>query len=161
MVASEAAPFAKTGGLADVIGALPAALARLGDEVAVVLPRYRGIAVPPQDRIWRGLPVGVGAHAYLADIDQIVHHGVRYLFADIPPLYDRSGIYGEAGADYPDNHLRFAALSHAALGVARNIFRPDVFHVHDWQAGLLPMILRGPLAGDRCRCASAYRPGRG
>lgn len=148
MVASEASPFAKTGGLADVMGSLPAALARLGEEVAVVLPRYRGMELPPENRIWQKLPVQVGPHAYLAGIDQALHQGVRYLFLDIPLLYDRPGIYNQAGADYPDNHLRFAALSQAAIGVARNIFRPDVFHAHDWQAGLLPMILRENLAGD-------------
>jgi starch synthase len=148
MVASEASPFAKTGGLADVLGSLPAALARLGDEVAVVLPRYRGIELAPENRIWQDLPVQVGPHRYLAGIDQTLHQGVRYLFVDIPVLYDRAGIYNEAGADFPDNHLRYAALSQAAIGIGRNIFRPDVFHAHDWQAGLLPMVLRGRLAGD-------------
>jgi starch synthase len=146
MVASEASPFAKTGGLADVLGSLPAALARLGDEVAVVLPRYRGIA--PEERIWLDLPVLNGPHTYLANIGQTIHQGVRYLFVDIPPLYDRPGIYNEGGDNYADNHLRFAALCQAALAIARNIFRPDVFHVHDWQAGLLPMVLRETLAGD-------------
>ena len=148
MIASEASPFAKTGGLADVLGSLPAALARLGDEVAVVLPKYRGIEVPPDARVWENLRVRVGPRTYFAGVDQVIRHGVRYLFVDIPALYDRPGIYNEAGVDYPDNHLRFAALSQAAIGVARNIFRPDVFHAHDWQAGLLPMYLREYLTGD-------------
>ncbi|HLK50887.1 MAG TPA: glycogen synthase GlgA [Bryobacteraceae bacterium] len=147
MVASEAAPFAKTGGLADVMGSLPAALARLGDEVAVLLPRYRSISAPA-DRIYENMFVRVGPRGYSVGIDQIVRQGVRYLFVDCPPLYDRAGIYNEAGVDYPDNHIRFAALCQTAIEVARRIFRPDVFHAHDWQAGLLPVLLRENFAAD-------------
>jgi starch synthase len=145
MVASEAAPFAKTGGLADVLGSLPPALARLGNEVAVVIPRYR--SVPPAEAILT-LPIRVGPNAFQIAIQETVRHGVRYLFVDCPRLYDRAGIYGEAGGDYPDNHIRFAALSQAAIGVARGLFRPHVFHAHDWQAGLLPVYLRENLALD-------------
>jgi starch synthase len=148
MVASEAAPFAKTGGLADVMGSLPAALARLGDEVAVLLPRYRNIVTAPADRIYENLAVRVGPRRFSVGIDQIVRQGVRYLFADCPPLYDRAGIYNEAGVDYPDNHIRFAVLNQTAIEVARRIFLPDVFHAHDWQAGLLPVLLRENFAGD-------------
>ncbi len=148
MVASEAAPFAKTGGLADVLGSLPAALVRLGDEVAVVLPRYRNIEITPADRLLDNLPVRIGPHTYPVAIDQIVRQGVRYFFVDCPPLYDRAGLYNEGGVDYPDNHIRFAALSRAAIGVARRLFLPDVFHAHDWQASLVPVFLRENLAGD-------------
>ena len=146
MVASEAAPFAKTGGLADVLGSLPAALARLGDEVAVVIPRYR--AVPIEDAPVLDLPIYLGGRTFPTAIHEIPHHGVRYFFVDCPPLYDRPGIYGEAGGDYPDNHLRFAVLNQAAIAVARRLFRPQVFHAHDWQAGLLPVYLRENLALD-------------
>jgi len=147
MVASEAAPFVKSGGLGDVLGALPPALAKLGNEVAVVLPRYRGIVLP-RARIWDSLGVYVGPNEFFAGIDEVVRDGVRYLFVDIPALYDRSGIYYNSTGDYPDNHIRFAALSQAALGVARYIFRPDIFHAHDWHAGLLPMYLRETFRGD-------------
>jgi starch synthase len=143
MVASEAAPFAKTGGLADVLGALPPALAGLGEEVAVVLPRYRAVA-SDTTRIWDAMPLWAGPHGYTAAIDEAGRQGVRYLFVDCPALYDRAEIYGT----YPDNHIRFAFLSQAAIGVARNIFRPDVFHGHDWQTGLLGAYLRTNLAGD-------------
>jgi starch synthase len=146
-VASEAAPFAKTGGLADVLGALPPALAKLGHEVAVVLPRYRGVVLP-RSRIWDALAVHVGPHRFLAGIDEVVRQGVRYLFVDVPALYDRAGIYYDSTGDYPDNHIRFAALAQAALGIARYIFRPDIFHAHDWQAGLVPLYLREYFAGD-------------
>ncbi|HLH41414.1 MAG TPA: glycogen synthase GlgA [Bryobacteraceae bacterium] len=147
MVASEAAPFVKTGGLGDVLGALPPALAKLGNDVAVVLPRYRGVALP-RARIWDGLLVNAGPNEFFAGVDEVVRQGVRYLFIDIPALYDRAGIYYDSKADYPDNHVRFAALSQAALGVARYIFRPDIFHAHDWHAALLPMYLRETFGGD-------------
>jgi starch synthase len=147
MVASEAAPFAKTGGLADVLGSLPAALARLGEEVAVLLPFYRGMPLPLAGPILT-LPVQVGPHGYTVAIHEVARHGVRYLFAECPALYDRAGIYGTSTGDYPDNHIRFAVLCQAALGVARSVFRPDVFHAHDWQAGLLPVYLRESLALD-------------
>jgi starch synthase len=148
MVASEATPFSKTGGLADVLGSLPPALVRLGEEVGVVVPRYRHLAIPPEDRIWDHLLFQVGAHEYSAAIDQVIRRGVRYFFVDCPPLYERGGIYGEHGGDYADNHIRFAALCQAALGIARHIFPTDVFHAHDWQAGLLPVYLRENLSGD-------------
>jgi len=148
MVGSEASPFVKTGGLGDVLGALPAALVRRGDEVAVVLPRYRSVQIPHSDRIWYSMPLGLGAHRFTIAVDQVMWHGVRYLFVDCPPLYDRAGIYNQSGADYTDNHIRFGLLNQAALGIARNIFRPDVFHAHDWQAGLLPLYLRAEFSGD-------------
>ena len=142
MVGSEAAPFVKTGGLADVLGSLPAALAQRGENVAVVLPRYRSANIPSSERIWNSMPLRIGPHAFVVAIDQAVHRGVRYFFLDCPPLYDRPGIYNEGGKDYPDNHLRFALLSFASIEIARNIFRTDVFHCHDWQAGLLAPLLR-------------------
>jgi starch synthase len=147
MVGSEAAPFAKTGGLGDVLGSLPPALARLGDEVAVVLPRYRGMALP-RERIWDSMALQAGSFSYFAGIDQVVRQGVRYLFVDCPPLYDRPGLYAGPGGDYGDNHIRFAALCQAALNVARYIFRPDILHAHDWQAGLVPVYLRENYPGD-------------
>ena len=147
MVTAEASPFAKTGGLGDVLGALPAALARRGEDVAVVLPRYRSANIPVTDRVWHELPVYLGSRRFVAAIDQLVYHGVRYLFVDCPPLYGRAGIYNEFGADYPDNHIRFGFLNRAALEISRHIFRADIFHGHDWPAGLLPLYLR-TLAGD-------------
>jgi starch synthase len=148
MVASEAAPFVKTGGLADVLGSLPAALVKGGDEVAVVVPRYRAAVIDSYERIWNEMPLSVGPHTFTVAIDQVIRQGVRYLFVDCPPLYDRPGIYNEANVDYRDNHIRFALLNQAAIGIARHIFRPDVFHGHDWQAGLVAPYLRSTLAGD-------------
>jgi len=144
MVASEATPFAKTGGLADVLGSLPPALVRLGDEVGVVMPKYRVAETHGAERIWLAMPLWVGPHRYSVDILRLVHRGVHYFFVDCPPLYDRAEIYG----DYPDDHIRFALLSQAALGIARHIFRPAVLNAHDWQAGLLAPYLKTTFAGD-------------
>jgi len=144
MVASEATPFAKTGGLADVLGSLPAALVRLGDEVGVVMPKYRVAETSGAEPVWLAMPLRVGPRAYAVDIHRLIHRGVQYFFVDCPPLFDRAEIYG----DYPDNHIRFALLSQAALGIARHIFRPLVLHTHDWQGGLVAPYLRTTFAGD-------------
>ncbi|MGP0071335.1 MAG: glycogen synthase GlgA [Bryobacteraceae bacterium] len=148
MVASEAAPFAKTGGLADVLGALPAALAERGEQVAVVLPAYRENRYPnPTREAYRSLwiPIGPG---YMVDIQESADRGVTYYFVQCRPLYDRDGIYGTPAGDYPDNHLRFAVLAMAAVGVARHLFRPDVLHLHDWQTALAPVYIREHFHGD-------------
>jgi starch synthase len=148
MVSSEAAPFAKTGGLADVTGALPAALAALGEEVAVLLPRYRSVPIDRARRVVDSLPVWLGGSRFDTTVYRIDRE-VPFLFLDCPPLYDRpGGLYGDASGDYPDNHLRFALLSRGALEIARRLFRPDIFHCHDWQGGLVPAYLRGPLSTD-------------
>ena len=144
MVASEATPFAKTGGLADVMGSLPPALVRLGDEVGVVMPKYRVAETFGAEVVWLAMPLWVGPHSYSVDIHRLIHRGVQYFFVDCPLLYDRLEIYGS----YPDNHIRFALLSQAALGIARHIFRPAVLHTHDWQAGLVAPYLRTTLASD-------------
>ena len=148
MVASEAAPFAKTGGLADVLGALPAALTERGEQVAVVIPAYRENYYPEATReVYRNLwiPIGPG---YMVNIHQLVDRGVTCYFVECPALYDRPGIYGNAAGDFPDNHLRFAVLSMAALGVMRHLFAADLLHVHDWQAALAPVYMREHFRGD-------------
>ena len=142
MVTSEAAPFAKTGGLADVLGALPPALARLGEEVAVVMPRYGSVPLHGSMRISDAMRVSVGPNAFTVAIDQMEREGVRYMFVDCPPLYARAGIYSEDGVAYVDNHIRFALLNQAALEIGRSIFRPNIFHAHDWPGGLLAPYLR-------------------
>jgi starch synthase len=150
MVASEAAPFAKTGGLADVIGALPGALSARGEDVAVVLPAYREAApfLVDATRVYTGLHLWVGGQAFIVDIRRVVRDNVQFLFVDAPPLYDRDGLYGANGVDHPDNHIRFAVLCHAALGVIRHVFRPDLIHCHDWQAALVAPLIRTEFALD-------------
>ena len=146
MVSSEAAPFAKTGGLSDVLGALPGALAQLGHQVAVLLPRYQETLAFPMRRIWDNLQVRLGQREFSAGVFQS-EQDAAFLFLDIPELYDRAGLYGNAAGDFPDNAERFAALARGALEVARRIFQPDIFHCHDWQAGLLP-VYKKQFGGD-------------
>jgi starch synthase len=147
MVASEALPLAKTGGLADVLGALPAALQAQGDEVAVVIPRYGFIDLKDLRRVWDSAPVYLGLARY--DTSIYLYPGTFPIYLiDCPPLFDRPGLYGEAGVDYPDNHIRFAVFARAALSVARWLFRADILHCHDWQAGLVPVYLRTTFSSD-------------
>jgi len=141
MVASEAAPFAKTGGLADVVGALPAALRDSGCEVAVLMPRYRRIELTSARRVYDSLPIWLGATVYETSLYQ-ADAGTTFYFLEAPALYDRDGLYGDASGDYPDNAVRFAVLSRAALAVARRVFRPQILHCHDWQTALAPVYLR-------------------
>jgi starch synthase len=144
MVASEARPFAMTGGLADVLGSLPAALREMGHEVAALIPRYRRIALGGARPLYDHLPVWIGSGSYACSVYQ--RDGCYFL--DCPELYDREAIYGTSRGDYSDNHIRFAVLSRAALEFARRIFRPQVIHCHDWQAALVSAYLRTRLAGD-------------
>jgi starch synthase len=147
MVSSEAQPFAKTGGLADVVGALPGALRESGDEVAVVVPRYGSIDLKRARRVYDGIAVYLGPTRYDIAIYQATAEFPYYL-VDCPPLFDRKGFYGELGMDYPDNHIRFAVFARAALAVARVLYRTDIFHCHDWQAGLVPALLRSSFSTD-------------
>jgi len=147
MVSSEAAPFAKTGGLADVVGSLPASLQSLGDEVAVAIPRYASIDLKTARRVYDRLPVFMGPARFDTAIYQAEADFPVYL-VDCPALFERKGFYGEAGLDYPDNHIRFAVFCRAALAIARYFFRTEIFHCHDWQAGLVPAYLRTSFATD-------------
>jgi starch synthase len=142
-VASEAAPFMKTGGLADVAAALPKALGRLGHRVTVFLPRYGPIPYP----------AGAFAGSVHVPVDQTPRSAgfyrrslapnVEIVFVEHPPFFDRPFPYGEGNRDYADNRLRFAFLARASLEYFRSRGeRPDVFHAHDWQAGLVPVFLK-------------------
>ncbi|MBI4575683.1 MAG: glycogen synthase GlgA [Planctomycetes bacterium] len=145
---SEAVPFAKTGGLGDVMGALPAALEAAGHEVSLVLPLYRsawgsGVALAPT-----GLRVAVpvGGRSMEAEVWRAAIPGTRsgtcWLVRN-DALYDREGLYGEEGGDYADNCLRFVFLSRAVLEVARALgLAPQVVHAHDWQTALVPVYLK-------------------
>lgn len=141
MVASEAAPFAKTGGLSDVLGALPRALTELGHQVAVLIPRYAQTRPFAMRRIWGDLPVTLDGVTYRPSLFQS-EESEGFLFLDYPEFYDRDGLYGNAAGDFPDNALRFALLARAAFEVARYVFAPEVLHCHDWQSGLAPLYLK-------------------
>ena len=139
MVASEAVPFAKTGGLADVVGALPRALVRLGHVVDVVMPRYRGVTVGD---VVRQLPVTLGRQVIDVTCHAVVADGVRTIFVDHAAYFDRDHLYGIAGRDYADNAERFAFLCEAAATWLATEAEPyDVVHAHDWQTGLVPVFL--------------------
>src|SRR5579862_7428933 len=147
MVASEATPFAKTGGLADVVGALPAALKSFDCEVAVLIPRYRRVELSSARRVYDSLPVWLGGMLYETSLYQADGEFPCY-FLDAPSLYDRDGLYGDASGDYADNAVRFAVFARAALAVARRVFRPQILHCHDWQTGLVPVYLKTDFAYD-------------
>jgi starch synthase len=148
MIASEAHPFAKTGGLAEVLGALPAALVRLGLDVTVILPRYRGVSVQGASVVPHTIALG-GAEVRAGFVETTGKDGVKAVLVDVPELFDRESLYGAGGRDYPDNAWRFAVLSRAALEYVRlKGIRPSVFHAHDWQAGLVPVFQKMHYAGD-------------
>ena len=141
-VASECAPFAKTGGLADVVGALPAALAPHGWRAATLVPGYP--AVLARARGWKTLVRRRKLLGHAARVLEGRAEGLDLLVLDAPTLFDRAGgPYLDAdGRDHPDNALRFAVLSKAAVHAAR-AWKADVVHAHDWQAGLAPVYLAG------------------
>jgi starch synthase len=142
MVSSEASPWAKSGGLADVVGALPAALAKRGHAVAVVLPRYMHAQDAPAHRVIARLPIPLGPVTYDVSIWEMSAGGVTTYFVEHAGLYGREGLYGDRYGEFGDNHIRYALLSKAALEISRLLFQADVFHCHDWQAGLVPVYLK-------------------
>jgi starch synthase len=152
MISSEATPWAKSGGLADVVGALPTALATLGHPVSIVIPRYQKAVSAPSHRIAERIPVALGPGTVFIDVWALLPEaappGVKVFFVDSPGRFDREGLYGSPWGDYLDNHIRFAILCKGALEVARHFFPTDIFHCHDWQTGLLPLYLKETFAVD-------------
>ncbi|MGJ8611385.1 MAG: glycogen synthase, partial [Octadecabacter sp.] len=144
-VASECAPFVKTGGLADVIGAIPKSLASMGASVRVLLPAYPALAgLVAKGKSVMEFPDLFGGPARVVAVQA---EGLDMLLLDAAHLYDRDGsIYlGPNGQDWFDNDVRFAALSFvgAQIGLAGiGDWHPDVINAHDWQAGLVPVYLR-------------------
>ncbi|HUU32985.1 MAG TPA: glycogen/starch synthase, partial [Vicinamibacterales bacterium] len=129
MIASEVAPFSKTGGLAEVASALPRALGRAGHDVTVVTPRYQGITAGQ----WHAdVEASVGGVVLAAGLfEEPLGPGARALLVDCPPLYQRAGLYNAGQVDYQDNPLRFAFLVIAALEWAARQEPPvSVVHAH-------------------------------
>ena len=124
------------------------ALARIGHAVAVVIPRYQGgeeRSGEARDR----RPADTAGRADLRSRDLGAQaSGATFYFVDQPELFDRTGLYGDQRGDFPDNHIRFALLSKAALEVSRRLFAADVMHCHDWQASLVPAYLKDPRIAD-------------
>lgn len=142
-VASECVPLIKTGGLADVVGALPAAMVPTGWDMRVLIPAYRSLRPLLADwpEVWAESDLWGGeGRVHLGRVE-----GIDLLLLDAPHLYDRpGGPYAGPAGDWGDNAQRFAALSWIAARLAREgigDWKPDVLHAHDWQAGLAPAYL--------------------
>jgi len=117
LVSSEIAPFAKTGGLGDMVGSLGPALKSMGMDPMFILPRYRNV--------------------------ESREVGVTPYFIDLPAFFDRPGVYGEGGKDYADNAARFTSFCRAALDGLKKLSHPiDILHVHDWQTAMIPVYLK-------------------
>jgi starch synthase len=150
LASSEVYPYSKTGGLADMVGALAKFLAKAGCQVDMVTPLYRGIRerFPELRRLdWNlDLPMGQVVRSGGIYLHQPVA-GLSVYFIDQPHLFDRSGLYQEHGHDFSDNAERFIFFSKAAVNLACHLpSRPELVHVHDWQAGLVPLLLQ-----EQCR----------
>ena len=147
--ASEGVPFSKTGGLADVVGALPRALSGLGHQVSVYLPRYRQTKLSDAATVVRSITVPFDdKYRFASVVAGGTQSGVRFYFVDYPPYFDRDALYGTPAGDYPDNAERFALFSRAVLEASKILGVPHVFHCHDWQSALLPVLLRTVYAED-------------
>jgi len=133
LAASEVVPFAKTGGLADVAGALPLALEGLGQEVAVSLPRYKAIS-DSKFKLQR----------LKEDISySVIGNKIKVYFIENDNYFNRDGLYGDKNADYKDNLTRFSYYSKRTLELLKEInFKPDIIHCHDWQSALIPVYLK-------------------
>jgi starch synthase len=147
--ASECVPFSKTGGLADVVGALPQALAALGHKVCVYIPKYRQTRLSESNLVLRSVTVPFDdQYRFCQVLDGGKSSGLQFYFIDYPPFFDREALYGTPAGDYPDNAERFALFSRAVLEASKILGVPDIFHCHDWQTGLIPVLLRTSYADD-------------
>jgi starch synthase len=148
MVTPEAHPFAKTGGLAEVAGALPHALAGAGHSVTLVLPRYRRIEPAGTSSSRIAITLG-GRTQHVTIYERPLAERVNVALVDAPELFDREELYGTSSGDYPDNAWRFAVFSRAALEHARiKGVRPSIIHAHDWQTGLVPVYQKMHFSSD-------------
>jgi starch synthase len=147
--ASECVPFSKTGGLADVVGALPRALVALGHQVSVYVPRYRQTKLTDAQIVARSITVPFDDHyRFCSVVSAGKQGGVQFYFVDYPPFFDRDALYGTSAGDYPDNAERFALFSRAVLEASKILGVPQVFHCHDWQSALIPVLLRTQYSDD-------------
>ncbi len=156
-VSPEVAPFAKTGGLADVAGALPKALKELGHDIRIMMPKYGSISerkyVLREVIRLREIPVRLGDREYVVSAKSafLPDSKVQVYFIDYPPYFDRDSLYvnPSTGKDYSDNAERFALFSRAVLEVLKVLhWQPDVIHCNDWQTSLIPAYLKTRLRED-------------
>lgn len=146
LASSEVHPYSKTGGLADMVGALAKQLARDGHQVGLVTPLYAGIRerFPEIARFnWPlDLPLGMQyANGEIWTLKPLP--GLTIYFVDQPEFYERPSLYQHSGTDYPDNAERFLFLSKAVVQLARHLpWQPELVHVHDWQVGMVPLLIQ-------------------
>src|SRR5438105_7601152 len=146
LASSEVHPYSKSGGLADMVGALAKWLGRAGHQVGVVTPLYRGIfeRFPEIKKLdwWLDLPLG--PYRTTAEVWTLEPSpGVTIYFINQPIFYDRANLYQENGIDYTDNAQRFIFLSKCVAHLARFLpWQPEVVHVHDWQVALVPLLMQ-------------------
>jgi starch synthase len=152
IVASEVVPFAKTGGLADVTGGLSVALARLGHQVSVIMPRYPTIerTVRSLEKVQDRLAVPMGSHTEEGAVWSAKLAGqISIYFIEHQAYFQRDALYTTTNGDYPDNAERFAFFAKGALEACRALkLQPDIIHCHDWQAALIPAYLKTVLQHD-------------
>lgn len=155
MVSSELSPFAKTGGLADAVSALSLALAEMGHEVKILIPRYYSICRDNLKLYKKSQLINIGWSEIPVDFYEYGDNP-KYYFLDYERLYGREGIYGSAfQPDYPDNPLRFSLLSRAVFALCRSLsWFPDVIHSHDWASALAPVLLKYFEQKDFSKCKS-------
>ena len=141
--ASECVPFSKTGGLADVVGSLPQALAQLGHKVTVYVPRYRSTKLENPRKAISSITVPFDdRYRFCSVLDGGVRSGVQFYFIDYPPFFDRDALYGTPLGDYHDNAERFALFCRSVMEATKVLGTPDLFHCHDWQTALIPILLK-------------------
>jgi starch synthase len=157
-VSAECAPFAKTGGLADVCGSLPKALAALGHEVRVVLPFYKTVRIAGFGKTLLKTGVTISALAPESGIKRVFQlrkdllpgAAIPIYMIDQPEYFERDRFYGDESGDFSDNLERFSFFAHAALAAAESEgFKPDIIHCHDWHTGLIPAYLHTLYAQDK------------
>ena len=142
IASSEAVPFAKTGGLADMVGALAVALADHATDTTLILPAYRSVLDRNPEATGLAFDVPVAGAAVRADILRECAGRTPVYFIRADRFFDRDHLYGPPGSDYGDNADRFAFFARAVLQLLSDSDPPDVIHVHDWQAGLVAALLR-------------------
>ncbi|MGB9721605.1 MAG: glycogen synthase GlgA [bacterium] len=138
-VTSEAVPYAKTGGLADVCGTLPLYLRKIGVETSIIMPKYKGIKAEKM--------MDLGIEFNGRKNISVFQDGTTY-FVDYPEYFNREGLYGTPSGDYPDNFERFTLFARAVIALLQKK-NFDIIHCHDWQTGLIPLFMQRYALGSK------------
>ncbi len=144
-IAAEAVPFAKTGGLADVVGSLPKELIRQGVDVRIIMPKYGDIPTPWREQMvyHKNLEISVGWRRLYCGIERLEHDGITYYFIDNEYYFRRQGLYG-----FLDDGERFTYFCRAVLEALPHLdFAPDILHCHDWHTAMVPVLLHAHYRG--------------